>query len=186
MTLDAHRAELERRGASSAEGFAELLAAHTSRRPKPRGRGPWWGGCCPAHRDRRESLAFRDGDRALVVRCHAGCRLEEVVAALGIAVGDLFHVPRVAEPRPRRLSPREAARAAILREVGRQPWARPEVLATYQAADLIRARYQTADRLRRAATAAGPTDAAWNDLERAAHLERQAHVAEATLDEVLS
>jgi len=46
---------------------------------------------CPAHEDRSPSLSFCVGadDRA-VVHCHAGCRPEAVVAALGFQMTDLF------------------------------------------------------------------------------------------------
>ena len=45
---------------------------------------------CPAHADRSPSLAIKEGDRGLLVKCWAGCTLDEITAALGIQVGDLF------------------------------------------------------------------------------------------------
>lgn len=45
---------------------------------------------CPAHEDRRASLSFCDGERGLLVKCHAGCSLEAVASALGLRVADLF------------------------------------------------------------------------------------------------
>lgn len=46
---------------------------------------------CPAHDDRNPSLTFNEGDdgRALVY-CHAGCRLDEILGALGLESKDLF------------------------------------------------------------------------------------------------
>lgn len=51
---------------------------------------------CPAHDDRRNSLSVGEGDegRALL-KCHAGCSSDEIVARLGLAAADLF-VPRQA------------------------------------------------------------------------------------------
>jgi len=54
-------------------------------------RGTWHDARCPAHDDRRPSLSFKDGDRGLIVKCHAGCALEDVVGALGLRVRDLFN-----------------------------------------------------------------------------------------------
>jgi 5S rRNA maturation endonuclease (ribonuclease M5) len=54
-----------------------------------RGRGSSW--TCPAHDDRRASLSVREGaDGRALLKCHAGCSLEEVVAALGLQERDLF------------------------------------------------------------------------------------------------
>ena len=54
-------------------------------------RGDWYDARCPAHDDQRPSLSFKDGDRGLIVRCHAGCSLEQIVSHLGLSVRDLFH-----------------------------------------------------------------------------------------------
>lgn len=45
---------------------------------------------CPAHDDGTPSLSVTDGDGSVLVHCHAGCATEEVVAALGLTMGDLF------------------------------------------------------------------------------------------------
>jgi len=75
--------------------------------PDARRNGKGWIAKCPAHDDRRPSLSVAEGDdgRALV-RCHAGCSTEEVVARLGLSMADLMpgdrsgadrtHVPRPA------------------------------------------------------------------------------------------
>jgi hypothetical protein len=57
-----------------------------------RGRGHGhWIARCPAHDDRHPSLSISEGDRGLLLRCWAGCSLEAVCQALGIAVRDLFY-----------------------------------------------------------------------------------------------
>jgi putative DNA primase/helicase len=54
-----------------------------------RGRGSSW--TCPAHDDRRPSLSVREGaDGRLLLKCHRGCSLEEILAALGLVERDLF------------------------------------------------------------------------------------------------
>lgn len=45
--------------------------------------GGGWMARCPAHDDRKPSLSIRDtGDAKVLVRCHAGCDQERVIAAL--------------------------------------------------------------------------------------------------------
>lgn len=56
---------------------------------KKAGRG--WIARCPAHEDRRASLSIGEGDdgRALV-HCFAGCAAADVMAAVGLALADLY------------------------------------------------------------------------------------------------
>lgn len=66
------------------EQFVEKLEG--SRR-----RGDKWEARCPAHDDHRSSLSIATGDDGRVLaKCHAGCRLEEIVEAMGITMHDLF------------------------------------------------------------------------------------------------
>jgi hypothetical protein len=53
--------------------------------------GAGWSARCPAHDDRKASLSIGEGDdgRALV-KCHAGCTVEAIVAAVGLTVRDLM------------------------------------------------------------------------------------------------
>ena len=48
--------------------------------------GKWrgsYGTCrCPAHDDRHPSLSIRDGDKTLLLRCHAGCEPDDIIAIL--------------------------------------------------------------------------------------------------------
>lgn len=53
------------------------------------GRG--WTAICPAHHDTTPSLSLAIGDQhQLLMFCHAGCRLEAILAALQVTVRDLF------------------------------------------------------------------------------------------------
>ncbi len=46
---------------------------------------------CPAHEDRQASLSINYGeDGRMLVKCHAGCPTEKVMAAVGMAMSDLF------------------------------------------------------------------------------------------------
>lgn len=44
--------------------------------------GSYGSAPCPAHEDRSPSLSLRDGDRGVLVTCHAGCTREAVIDAL--------------------------------------------------------------------------------------------------------
>jgi hypothetical protein len=44
--------------------------------------GSWWRCPCPVHGSRGGTLALRDGDRGLVVYCHAACDRGEILAEL--------------------------------------------------------------------------------------------------------
>jgi putative DNA primase/helicase len=45
--------------------------------------GGWWRCRCPIHASSGPTLALRDGERGLVVHCHAGCNRAEILAELG-------------------------------------------------------------------------------------------------------
>jgi putative DNA primase/helicase len=56
-----------------------------------RGRGPKWDARCPSHDDHQPSLSITEqstGD--VLVHCHAGCAIEDVLAAIGLDKNDLF------------------------------------------------------------------------------------------------
>jgi putative DNA primase/helicase len=44
--------------------------------------GIWWRSRCPVHGSRSGTLALLDGDRGLVVHCHAGCGRSEILTEL--------------------------------------------------------------------------------------------------------
>jgi len=64
--------------------------------------GKAWMARCPGHEDRHASLAIAAGDdgRALLT-CHAGCSTEAVVAAVGLAMADLYPRTNGADGPPR-------------------------------------------------------------------------------------
>jgi hypothetical protein len=83
----------------AAEDIARALNGHRT--------GSQWIAHCPAHEDKRPSLAVRDGDNGRVlVRCHTGCDQRDVIDALKAL--DLWETPERSAPyRPR---PRPAAK----------------------------------------------------------------------------
>lgn len=57
---------------------------------KPAGQSKWMAQC-PAHEDKQASLSLRVGnDGRAVMFCHASCPTTAIVAALGLAMSDLF------------------------------------------------------------------------------------------------
>jgi hypothetical protein len=62
-------------------------------RVKPTGPGRWVARC-PAHEDRTPSLSIRETDDGRVlVHDFGGCNTEDVLAALGLQLCDLFDAP---------------------------------------------------------------------------------------------
>lgn len=70
-------------------GEAEFL----SRFERVRRSGREWSARCPAHDDRTPSLSIGRGSGRWLLRCHAGCSLDAIVAAVGLQVRDLFDQP---------------------------------------------------------------------------------------------
>ncbi|NQT73577.1 MAG: hypothetical protein HQ553_12545 [Chloroflexi bacterium] len=52
--------------------------------------GAGWKGRCPAHEDKNPSLSITEGEKGVVLKCHAGCDSEAIVAAWGLEMKDLF------------------------------------------------------------------------------------------------
>src|SRR5262249_47919606 len=75
------------------------LEAFLSRLDGVRGGGEWYLARCPAHDDREASLGLRQGDRGLILKCHAGCTAEAIVTAMGLRLRDLFGDDQAVNPR---------------------------------------------------------------------------------------
>ena len=67
-------------------------------RPTTRG----WSACCPAHPDRTPSLSVAEGETGVLVKCWAGCTVEEIADAMDLRVADLFYHPVSGKKQPRR------------------------------------------------------------------------------------
>lgn len=76
--------------------------------------GNGWATKCPGHDDRRDSLSIGEGtDGRVLLHCFAGCEPEDIVAAVGLTMGDLF-------PEKDRDGRREVARYTYHDEAGRE------------------------------------------------------------------
>jgi len=79
-------------------GDSSSLAKVLNRIPDARKAGREWLGRCPTHEDRTPSLSVSTGSKGeVLMTCRAGCKTEDVVAALGLTMSDLFE-PREAGP----------------------------------------------------------------------------------------
>jgi len=57
-----------------------------------------WQARCPAHQDGGPSLSISEGNKAILMHCHAGCSITDVCAAIGLHPKDLFYdAPRKIE-----------------------------------------------------------------------------------------
>ena len=62
-----------------------------------------WTALCPAHNDKSPSLSVSETpEGAILLHCHAGCPVSEVVAAIGLELSDLFPDKGHYESDPRR------------------------------------------------------------------------------------
>jgi hypothetical protein len=62
--------------------LARLKGVHRS--------GEGWTAKCPAHKDNQNSLSIHHRDGKWLLKCHAGCDWETIIAAVGVAPGELF------------------------------------------------------------------------------------------------
>ena len=69
-----------------------------------------WSARCPAHDDRTPSLQVTSGDKAILLKCWSGCRLEDICLALGIEQRDLFFDQCDATPQQRQAAARQRDR----------------------------------------------------------------------------
>ena len=72
-------------------------------------RGSRWSALCPAHADNSPSLSISEGDKAILLKCWAGCTVQEVCAALGILPRDLFFDSQI-DPQAMRITQQRRAR----------------------------------------------------------------------------
>jgi AAA domain len=70
------------------ERVTTALAAKTGYPARNSGNWP-----CPAHEDRDPSLSITNGDGKVVIHCHAGCSVNDVLAAADLTMRDLFDAP---------------------------------------------------------------------------------------------
>lgn len=80
------------------EDFLRKIQEKTGKSSKWMGDG--FSCCCPAHNDSRPSLSVSNAsDGKILLKCYAGCGVEEICAALDLGVADLFPGPKEAPQR---------------------------------------------------------------------------------------
>ena len=104
---------------------AEEIANRLDRPQRTRG---GWLACCPAHDDASPSLSIGEGDAGqLLLHCFAGCRFEEIEAALGILPESPVAPPAPPAPAPRKPKPEAEGEALTDRQLtGSQLAVQPE------------------------------------------------------------
>lgn len=100
---------------SRAEAIAEALGGYRN--------GACWMARCPAHDDRTPSLAVRETNGTVLVRCHAGCDQQKVLSALRDR--GLWRAETVDTPETTRHESRDSATNHELRtEAALRVWSR--------------------------------------------------------------
>src|SRR5262249_12231548 len=75
----------------SVTAFERLIGALTSATGRqPCRSGGQWMARCPTHDDGNASLAVRPVEGSVLVYCHAGCHVDDVLAALKLTMADLY------------------------------------------------------------------------------------------------
>jgi hypothetical protein len=77
-------------GLAGIRGGVMTITEFLDRFPQRTKSGQQWKVRCPAHDDRTASLGVGEGDKGIVLTCYAGCSTDNVVAALGLRMADLF------------------------------------------------------------------------------------------------
>jgi len=116
----------------------KVLAALKGARPAGKGK---WSARCPGHEDSHASLSVATGsDDRVLIKCHAGCETESVVAAMGVTMADLMPARGQASQwqasRPKKVAVREFksvedAVESALATLNRSPGSRWGLTATF-------------------------------------------------------
>ena len=113
-----------------------------SKLPSVKRMGDGWNAKCPAHRDRAPSLKLDQGaDGRALIRCHAGCTTEAIVAAMGLSLRDLM--PETADALA--FSPSKAGHTPRLQVVGNTALKAEPELAREKWPEVCRYDYTDAD-----------------------------------------
>ncbi len=92
----------------------DVVGTVLDRLDRVRRTGKGWSARCPAHEDRDPSLSIAEGaDGQVLLYCHAGCALEDVVRALRLELSDLFEHDGAPHRPPRKRTLLERVEQAI-------------------------------------------------------------------------
>lgn len=82
----------------------------------------YWIARCPAHEDRNPSLSITEGDDGrILLKCHTGCNLDSILAALDLRAADLFQDDPNRSEQETAVYPYENEQGDVLYEVVRFP-----------------------------------------------------------------
>lgn len=117
--------------------LVDLVAARTGGTAKKAGGG--YVVRCPAHEDKRASLSICEGDKGLLLKCHAGCDVKSIAGALGLKLADLFHDKAAPSSRPARpvKAAAKATPAPARRPLATGPTEKARIVATYDYTDAM-------------------------------------------------
>lgn len=91
----------------------ELLPRLDSIHERGNGR---WSARCPAHADENPSFSISEGEKGVLLKCWAGCTVEEICCSLGIQQRDLFFDALDSNPARRREAAQQRDRQRRERE----------------------------------------------------------------------
>lgn len=134
-----------------------------------------WVARCPAHPDRSPSLSLRIGERAILVKCFAGCQVADICHAIGMDTRALFFnssrpPQRTPVPMKTAACPRWRTTATVLEQHALALFLRSEAVLE-AARGLDTSTWTDGDRAR----AMGAVDQAYRDAERVALLDEVAY-----------
>ena len=90
--------------------YQRLIDALQQHGSKVRGNDTQASAQCPAHDDHDPSLKVTSAPESVLIHCHVGCDTNDVLAALGLSLRDLYDEPHARTPH-RRARPRPTTNA---------------------------------------------------------------------------
>ena len=76
-------------------------------------RGEQYTALCPAHDDKKPSLAITQKDEKILLKCWSGCNANEITGALGLKLSDLFIDSDLTPPQRQEYRQRKTRRQLI-------------------------------------------------------------------------
>lgn len=77
-------------GTARTEALRPMIDVILTRLANVRPNGKGFTARCPAHEDRDPSLSITDTGDRILLHCHAGCEVQDILDAIGLEWSDLF------------------------------------------------------------------------------------------------